>query len=486
MRKIVLVPLLALFLAVVPAGAAVPQTLDAVSDVAVVIANPNALESSSYVVSFTTGPHGDLKAGDAIGLVAPTGTDFLDSTGWTAWKETGEPVVVTRAAGSPDSNGFTNNTTTVTLGSPVAAGTRLAVRASWVTNPGPDQDLSLTVSTSAQPTPALSATYAIAGQGTVHWDTYYPEVSHGRCGGGGDSAECGKRGYMVYEPGGSSSSRPLVVDLHGCFTTAATEARWSRLHRAADEHDFVVLFPQQSPEANGGRCWNWFEDGNQHRDSPEPVFIAEVVQRIISNYDIDATRVYITGISAGGAMANIMLVTYPELFAAGVVYAGCEYKGLPCVGSAAAQPPAMSALAAAEEMGTRLRSVPVFVITGDLDAVVPMPNAEQVAQQWVAIDTIRRSGSPNVVPALPTESSTLLPEGRKPYTVDIWRDPEGCLLVQRWTVRGMGHAWAGAPSNGSPIDTTVTDAAAPDAAPAMIDFFFRHRNPGTADACSAV
>lgn len=479
-----LLPLVVALAVVVPGPAAATPGRAAVSDVTLTLSATAAFESSSYSIGFRTGSGGALQPGDTVVLAAPTGSDFQDNTGWTLRVGDAEPSAV-RVVGSPDSDGFTHNVATVTVPHTVPAGSRVTIRSSWVTNPGPSGGLRLSVSTSAEPTAARSAPYRITGAGTATWTRYVPSALPTRCWGSATGTQdCAARSYLTYTPPALRSGMPLVVELHGCFETAATEARWSRLHQAAAARDFVAMFPQQSPAANGGRCWNWFDPEQQHRGTNEPADIAAMVREVIDRYDIDPARVYVSGISAGGAMSTIMLATYPDLFAAGAIYAGCQYGGLPCLGAASAQPPAAAAAAAAQEMGPRLRSVPVFVIHGAADELVPVPNAEQIAQQWLAVDDIRRSGAPSVTPRAPTTTRTVGQPGPASYQLDEWRDGP-CLLVQRWIVHAMAHQWSGAKNSGNPIDTAVTYPNGPDVTNAIVDFFFSKHMSGPGGDCQA-
>ncbi len=188
----------------------------------------------------------------------------------------------------------------------------------------------------------------------------------------------GARDYLVYVPSQLGSRPPLVVYLHGCTQTAKDGAIGTRFNKLAAKKHFVVVYPEQSEDANSGRCWNWFLPDHQHRDAGEPSLIAGITKTVQKRYDIDISRTFVNGISAGGAMSVVMAATYPELYAAMGVHAGCPYRGAPCLGSASGVPPETSGQFAYEEMGERARAIPMLLVQGDMDVVVPSVNADEV------------------------------------------------------------------------------------------------------------
>ncbi len=449
-------------------------------DFTVVLDNNDTLHSSTYTIEFTTGPSGGLSGGDTITVIAPIGTDFTDSSsGWTAVSN-GAGVLIANVEVESTEPEQALNRFVVTLGSEIAAESEVTMTVNWVINTGPGDHYRLELTTSAEPEPRFSSAYAINGVGKVEWVTYRDtSVAPYQClGQATGTTDCQLRGYMVYDPAEEySPGRPLLVDLHGCFNSASNEARWSQFPKLAAERNFVVLFPQQSLLANGGRCWNWFSPDHQHRDAGEPALIAGMIREVANRYGTDPDRTYITGISGGGVMSSIMMVAYSDLFAAGAVLAGCQYQGLPCFGVPSIQPPAVAAQMAIDEMGGNLSSVPLFSVTGDRDEVVPALNAEFLVQQWLAIYGFRQTGEVSQAPQLPTETSREIPEGRLEYTHDRWRNEFGCLIAQRWTVHQMGHQWAGSPDNGSPQDQLVANPTGPELNVALVDFFLERNLP---------
>lgn len=297
----------------------------------------------------------------------------------------------------------------------------------------------------------------------------------------------GTRSYKVYVPAAYSPAEPLplIVDLHGCSSSADEEARWSRFNELAEAYKLLVAYPEQSAEANGSRCWNWFLPDHQVRDAGEPSIIAGITREVMNRWNVDTRRVYVAGISAGGAMSDIMAVTYPDLYAAAMIYAGCEYKGTTCLGAVAALPAETSGQMAYEQMGAHARVVPVMVIQGDTDPVVPSPNAELVVQQFLASDDWADNGlnDGSVSRNLSSTRSGQKPGGRA-YEIDDYKDAAGCLLVQRWLIQGMGHMWSNAAANGSPRDLALTDPLGPDVSTPTFDFLLSHVMPAGGTACA--
>lgn len=297
------------------------------------------------------------------------------------------------------------------------------------------------------------------------------------------SNAAGKRSYKLYVPRNASGALPLIVDLHGCSSNADEEARWSRFNTLAERYQVIVAYPEQDPAANGSRCWNWFLPAHQKRGAGEPSLIAGITREVMAAHPVDARRVYIAGISAGGAMANILAVNHPELYAAAMIYAGCEYTGV-CFGTVAAIPPEMAGETAYRQMGERARVVPVLVLQGQTDPLVPYPNADIIVQQFLASGDWSDDGINNGSIARErsgTRSGTSA--GGRAYDIDDYRDAAGCLVAQRWLVQGMGHMWA-AEGNGSPRDTALTDPLAPDLSTPTFEFLLSHAMPATGRRCT--
>ena len=326
--------------------------------------------------------------------------------------------------------------------------------------------------------------HASGGAGSFDWYSY--------------TNASGTRTYKVYVPPSyDGRPMPLIVDLHGCNPDSApTEARWSRFNQLAAQRGLLVAYPQQDPSANGAGCWNWFEPADQTRDpgttvpvqsttdTGEPSMIAGITRSVMSRWHVDARRVYVGGISAGGAMADVMAATYPDLYAAALVYAGCEYLGTTCTEGPAALPPSVSGQLAYQAMGPRARVVPVIVIHGTADEVVPYSNGKLIVEQFLHSDAWAVNGS-DTAPAVsqPDHSVTGTAPGGQTYIVDEYHDAAGCLLATQWSVVGMLHAWSDGASDGSTTDTLFTDPSGPDVTAPIVDFLLSHPMPVSGRAC---
>ena len=294
------------------------------------------------------------------------------------------------------------------------------------------------------------------------------------------------RSYWVYEPPNAAPGQPLLVVLHGCTQQAQDIAYLSGFDGEAAQKGFSVVYPNQAAfsssgtsfDGNGSYCWNWFLPQGQNRGAGEPALIAGITTTVTAALRSDASHVFILGVSAGAATADIMAATYPELYAAVGVIAGCEYRGLPCFGSATAVPPQVSGQlayqASADQAGvSRAHVMPFFVENGDADMVVPVQNALDVVQQWQVTDDEAAHGGtlqnpvPSsfcahtgpVTPASPVDTSASPPIVNTPYDIfsysldgsDCSADP-AAALGQLWIVHGEFHAWPGGPN----LDTNAS------------------------------
>jgi poly(hydroxyalkanoate) depolymerase family esterase len=265
----------------------------------------------------------------------------------------------------------------------------------------------------------------------------------------------GTRRYRLYVPARAASGpRPLVVMLHGCQQSAADFAAGTAMNRLAEEHGCLVLYPDQERGANSSNCWNWFDAAHQQREQGEPSLLAGMTRKIVQEHGADPRRVYVAGLSAGGAMAAVMGATYPELYAAVGVH-----SGLP-VGAARDLMSGLNAMKGKHLHGagrTLRRRVPLIVFHGDQDAVVHPSNGEVLIRQFLGDGTVRE-----------IEERGAAGAGRG-HTRTTALDDDGRVVAEHWTVHGAGHAWAGGDPAGS-----YTDASGPDASAEMLRFFLRH------------
>ena len=269
----------------------------------------------------------------------------------------------------------------------------------------------------------------------------------------------GRRSYKLYVPSRhhDGGGRPLVVMLHGGTQDADDFAAGTRMNEVAEEHGFLVAYPSQCKSANPSLCWNWFKPEDQVRGVGEPSIIAGITSEIVAEHDIDPRRVFVAGLSAGGAMAGVMAATYPEVYAAVGVHSGLPYRSATDVASAFAAmrgDPGLQQsrrkLRPASEHAPRVRTI---VFHGDADHIVHPSNAAKI------IDGHATGGDS-------TERIKARSSASRTYTHAITRDKTGTAVVEQWLIHGSGHAWSG----GSP-DGTYTDPHGPDASREMLRFF---------------
>ncbi|QAU33701.1 PHB depolymerase family esterase [Janthinobacterium sp. 17J80-10] len=284
---------------------------------------------------------------------------------------------------------------------------------------------------------------------------------------GSCSNSAGTRSYKLYIPSGYTGQEevPLIVMLHGCKQNPDDFAAGTRMNQVAEENNCLVVYPGQVQGANMSNCWNWFKAGEQQRDRGEPSIIADITRKILADYKVDGRRVYIAGLSAGGAMAAIMADSYPELYAAVGIH-----SGLPA-GAAHDLPSAFAAMRGASP-GRRKsapasgKGMPVIVFHGDRDHTVNPSNGEQALAQCAADGTTAPVGTTE--PGIKVEKGQV-PNGRS-FTRSIQVDDKGNPVAEHWVVHGAGHAWSGGSRQGS-----YTDPQGPNAAKEMVRFFTLQR-----------
>jgi poly(hydroxyalkanoate) depolymerase family esterase len=242
----------------------------------------------------------------------------------------------------------------------------------------------------------------------------------------------GNLAARCYVPNNLAQAAPLVVVLHGCRQSAEDYDRGSGWSRLADRYGFALLFPEQKEANNALLCFNWFQAGDSQRGMGEPASIRAMIEAMRAAWTIDTHRIFVTGLSAGGAMASVMLATYPEIFEAGAIIAGIPYgcatgvrEAFECMGG--------RANAQGEELAAKVRRASphkgpwprVSVWQGSDDLTVLPSNADALVLQWLELHGL---------PAKPSRRGRV--EG---YPHRIWVGCDGAIAVERYDITGMAH-----------------------------------------------
>jgi poly(hydroxyalkanoate) depolymerase family esterase len=253
----------------------------------------------------------------------------------------------------------------------------------------------------------------------------------------------GARDFRLYVPAKGGKPRALVVMLHGCRQDPDDFARGTGMNALAERHGLLVAYPGQTNGENSLACWNWFRPEDQRRNAGEPSILAGMARELAEEFGIPPERVFVAGLSAGGAMAAVLGEAYPDVFAAVGIH-----SGLPA-GAANDALSAFSAMRGEPALtGRRPRSggAPMIVFHGTADTTVQSVNAERIVEGLAAAAEDRGEA------------------GGRHYSRRVLRDGRGEL----WLVEGAGHAWSGGQPGGS-----YTDAKGPDASAEMVRFFLQ-------------
>jgi poly(hydroxyalkanoate) depolymerase family esterase len=277
-----------------------------------------------------------------------------------------------------------------------------------------------------------------------------------------------RRRVLVHVPRGLEAgvAVPLVCMLHGCTQDAVSFAAATRMNKTADRHGFIAAYPQQDRGDNQQGCWNWFLPEHQERHSGEPAWIAAVVEELVGTtqtWTVDRSRVFVAGLSSGGAMAAILAATHADLFAAVAVHSGLAY------GSATDLRAAFAAMAhgADGRSGHRpARPTPSIVIHGTADRTVAPANADHVLRQAMAANRLAAPEICDFDIRRPTSSSHGRIAGGHAYTRSRWTDRRGAVMHELLEIDGLGHAWSGGAAGGS-----YSDPRGPNASEAIWRFF---------------
>ena len=279
--------------------------------------------------------------------------------------------------------------------------------------------------------------------------------------------------YRLYIPAApaldasGAKPMPLVVLLHGCKQDALDFSNGTAMNALAEEHQAMVLYPEQITSANAMRCWNWFEPAHQKAARGEPGMIAALTQQTVQQHGGDPQRVYIAGLSAGGAMAAVVSSLYPGIFAAVGVHSGL---------AAGAAQDVVSAFAAMRS-GAKGRTAPVIptiVFHGTADKTVHPDNGDHITD--AALAALKASGL-----ELVKTQGTPGQKGEENAGRVVYSTADGKSYIENWRIDDGTHAWSGGDAAGS-----YTDPDGPSASAAMLTFFLQHRLQRAAAASSAV
>lgn len=266
----------------------------------------------------------------------------------------------------------------------------------------------------------------------------------------------GHLAYMLYVPPRlEGRDLSLVLMLHGCSQNPQDFATGTQMNRLADEFGLIVAYPHQPRSANASGCWNWFDGRHQYHGSGEPAMLAGLAKALAGEFKIDANQVFAAGLSAGGAMAEILASTYPRQFTAVGIHSGLPYGAASSVMTAFGAMKGSSKVErkSAEKNGSNSRRI---IFHGESDTTVHPSNGERIAGR------ARGSGKKPVEIASTSEIN-----GRM-VTRTILENGDAYPMTEHWVVKGGGHAWFGGNSQGS-----YTDTKGPDSSREMVRFFLR-------------
>ncbi len=264
-----------------------------------------------------------------------------------------------------------------------------------------------------------------------------------------------------YIPQQVAEAPPLVVVLHGCAQSAGDIARLSAWNKLADHHQFVVLYPQQKSTNNIQKCFNWFVQEDIEKGKGENLSIKHMIDQMVEDHQVDTSKIFITGMSAGGAMTSVLMSVYPQYFQAGAIMSGVPYGGatnladaISLMGGGIQKPGEEWAQLVKDQNPGFEGSYPRLVIfQGTDDPIVKAQNADELEKQWSALHGLSEASS---------EKKAL--DKHPSVQFSYWKN-DGKKVLVRYDIDGLGHAIAVDPGEG-PMQGGQTDTFAKD-----VDFF---------------
>lgn len=285
---------------------------------------------------------------------------------------------------------------------------------------------------------------------------------------------------MAYTPpGAATAGRGMVVFLHGAGYDGTRTAVDTQFNELAAREGFVVLYPEV---ANQG-CWGWVMAEHQQRDAGQPSLIADITRKVTKDWSIDPRRVWVDGVSCGGAMANVMAATYPDVYAAVGAHASCPYKGSPCFGSQSVASDEEASRAIYQAMGSRARTMPFFAVVGSADPAAPPKATEQTVRSWLGLaDLVDDSVYDQSVPRTPSSVRQEQVPGGRAYEIAIYSDADGCVIGESWLIQNMSHAYSGGQNSDRPSQLMRS----PDVTTASYAFFVAHPMADRGQGCRVI